>query len=106
MAKATKLILFLALFCGAIAHKCTTDQYMEMLMEKDPQMRERIELDEAMIRQKLSLAKRQADVVYTIPTVVHILYNQPTAQGPTDQQVRDQIGNTPFYSLLTLPSTT
>lgn len=96
MAKA-KLIFFLALLCGAIAHKCTTDEYMEMLMEKDPQMRVRIELDEIAIRQKLSLAKRQADTIYTIPTVVHILYNQPNAQGPTDQQVRDQIGILLFF---------
>jgi len=89
-----KIILFIALFCGAIyAHKCATDHYMEALIREDPDMLVRIEKDELAIREKLSLTKRRdANTVYTIPAVVHIIYNQNVAaQNPTNQQVIDQI---------------
>ncbi len=73
--------------------RCATDEYDQWRRATDPHfevMRQQfIQAFETWL-QNMDLSRLQQNVVYTIPVVVHVVYNSPS-QNPTDAQIQAMI---------------
>ncbi|NPA34951.1 MAG: PKD domain-containing protein [Chlorobi bacterium] len=73
--------------------RCATDEYDAWKRSNDPQfdaMRRQFIQAFDMWLQNMDLSRLQQNVVYTIPVVVHVVYNTPS-QNPTDAQIQAMI---------------
>jgi len=90
------LVLPLAMlgYAKAQTHRvCSTMQHLEVLKAQDPQLEQRMQQIENNTQNFVATdndASRAAGVQYTIPVVVHVLYNTST-QNISDAQVLSQI---------------
>lgn len=74
------------------AQKCGHDHWLEQRSMADPEFIERQQEMEAMTTDWLSKAKPRNDTTYTIPVIVHIVWQEGQAvQNLSDEQIRSQI---------------
>jgi len=89
------LLLFVVLIFVVDAQRCGHDEYMEVQYKIDPSLRGRLEQQERLssiaAREELSEVRQQT--VYSVRTVVHIVYNT-AAQNYSDALIFDQIART------------
>jgi hypothetical protein len=102
--KSGLLFLICFSFCGSLFaqsqdtnakfEKCGTDAYMNFLKSKDLSLNDRILQDESMMQYLQSIASvsrsSNANVIYTIPVVVHVVYFT-SGQNVSDAQIISQI---------------
>ncbi|GAA4333892.1 pre-peptidase C-terminal domain-containing protein [Flaviaesturariibacter amylovorans] len=94
MKKQLLLLGFLALGIGAHAQrKCASHEHLQQQVARDPQMQNNLESIERFTQAKagnVSHSTLRGTPVYTIPVVVHVLWNT-SAQNISDAQIQSQI---------------
>lgn len=98
MAKRLTIFLLIALL-GTITFaqesnyvRCYTMENLDRLKSMDPRLESQMDLNESRLQEIINsgLAKREAENVYVIPTVVHVVY-RTSAQNISDNMVLSQI---------------
>ena len=85
-------ISFCLLTAQSSIEKCGTSDRILKKLEKDPNMKDRLDKIESRLQQWISSnnSKRKSQTIITIPVVVHVLYEN-VVQNITEAQIRSQI---------------
>ncbi|MFI5133020.1 MAG: T9SS type A sorting domain-containing protein [Chitinophagales bacterium] len=95
----TRIILALAVIFFATQlsaqRACSTFEYQQEQLQKDPSLKDKMDAIEAFTRQKIAnpvntFSRLDQHFVITIPVVVHILYHEP-GEDISDAQIMSQI---------------
>ncbi|MFM2135543.1 MAG: hypothetical protein RL021_943, partial [Bacteroidota bacterium] len=88
----TSLLMFGASASEPAVKRCATVEYWNERLAADPMLRQRFEQENKDLEQMAlrGSAQRQAEMIYTIPVVVHVVWRN-VGQNISDQQIQSQI---------------
>src|SRR6185503_13125389 len=84
------LLLFPLLSSAQAPRNCGTTEHMQWLTDHHPEIAINLQQMEAFTRQFEQSGGNKTNVVYTIPVVVHVVYNT-APQNISDAQINSQI---------------